>query len=103
MVAQDKLEFLADLYARDCGAAELATGDHGPDLVEVVNPLTGAILNRFSVAWQVGAVADPRPGKSLVARQVVVAVKPVDAAGETNHKAFLNKAVVVARILSPRD
>jgi len=103
MVAQGKLEFLSDLYARDPAAAELTTGYHGPDLVPVVNPFTGAILNRFSVTWQVGAVADPRPGKNLIARQVVVTIMPIDAAGGANYRAYLNKAVVVSRILSPRD
>jgi Tfp pilus assembly protein PilV len=103
VVAQDKLEFLADLYARNPGAAELTNGNHGPDLVPVVNPLTGAVLNRFSVTWQVSMVADPRPGKSLVARQVVVIVKPINAANGANYRAYLNKAAIVAGIFSPRN
>jgi hypothetical protein len=71
--------------------------------VPVVNPLTGTVLNRFSVSWQVGAVADPRPGKSLVARQVVVTIQPINAAGGANYRAYLNKSIVVSRIMSPRD
>ncbi len=68
-----------------------------------MNPLTGAVLNRFSVAWQVSVVPDPRPGKSLIARQVVVTVMPINAANEANYKPYLNKAAVVAGIFSPRD
>ena len=102
IVAQDKLEFLADLYARDPGAAELTNGDHGPDFVPVVNPLTGGVLNRFSVTWQVSTVVDPRPGKILAARQVVVTVRPVNADDEPNYKAYLNKAAVVAGMFSRR-
>ncbi len=102
VVAHAKLEFLADLYARNPGAPELSDGDHGPDLVPVLNPATGAVLNRFSVTWQARTVGDPRPGKTLQARQIVVVVSPVDTAGGANHKAFLNKTTVVAGIFSPR-
>ena len=102
VVANDKLEFLADLYSGNRGAPELTLGGHGPDLVAIVNPANGTILNRFQVTWQVSAVADPRPGKNLAARQVTVTVGPIDAANKPNYKAYLNKSAIVAGIFSPR-
>jgi hypothetical protein len=102
VVANDKLEFLADLYAANPGAPDLAVGVHGPDLVSIVNPASGTILNRFQVIWQVSGVADPRPGKSPTARQIVVTVQPIDAANQTNDKAYLNKSAIVAGVFSPR-
>lgn len=103
VLAHAKLESLSDLYARDPGAVELTEGSHGPEFVPVVNPLTGVVLNRFSVTWQVNPVADPRPGRRLTARQIVVLVRPVDAANNANYKAYLNKAALVAGMFSPRD
>ncbi len=100
VVANHKLESLADLYAGNPGAPELTLGPHGPDLVSIMNPATGTALNRFRVTWQVNTVADPRPGKDLAARQVVVTVRPVDAFNNTNDKAYLNKAAVVAGIFA---
>jgi type II secretory pathway pseudopilin PulG len=102
IVAQDKLEFLADLYARNPGAAELADGEHGPDLVQIINPITNTVMDRFRINWQVSAVSDPRPIKILAAKQVVVVVMPINAANQDNYKAFHNKAAVVAGIFSQR-
>ncbi len=102
VVANDKLECLADLFAGNPSAPDLALGMHGPDLVSVVNPASGMLLNRFQVTWQVSTVPDPRPGKNLSARQVAVLVRPIDAANQTNDKAYLNKSTIVAGIFSPR-
>jgi prepilin-type N-terminal cleavage/methylation domain-containing protein len=102
IVAQEKLAFLADLYSRNPRAEELADGEHGPDLVQVVNPLTSKVMDRFRVTWQASALSDPRPGKILVAKQVVVVVRPIDAVNRDNYKAFHNKAVVVAGVFSQR-
>jgi prepilin-type N-terminal cleavage/methylation domain-containing protein len=102
VVAQDKLEFLADLYARNPNAADLTAGDHGPDYVQIVNPLNNATLNRFQVTWNITGVSDPRAGKSLQASQVKVTVRPVTASDGGNYKAYSNKAAVVVGILSPR-
>jgi prepilin-type N-terminal cleavage/methylation domain-containing protein len=102
VVAQDKLEFLADLYARNPDAADFAPGDHGPDYVQIVNPLDNTTLDRFEVTWKISAVVDPRPGKILQASQVRITVRPVSAGGGSNYKAYSNKAAVVVGILSPR-
>jgi Tfp pilus assembly protein PilV len=103
IVAHDKLEFLADLYACSPGAMELADGTHGPELVQIINPLTNTALDRLRITWQSSAVSDPRPGKVLAAKRVVVAVMPIDASGRDNHKALQNKAVIVAEIFSRRQ
>ena len=102
VVANDKLEYLADLYAGNPNAPDLALGMHGPDLISITNPASGTVLNRFQVTWQVGRVADPRPGRALAARQVAVSVRPIDAANQANDKAYLNKSAIVAGVFSPR-
>jgi hypothetical protein len=102
VVAQSKLAFLADLYSRDPNVQDLSIGSHGPERVEVVNPAAHNVLNRFSVAWMVSAVHDPRPGRVLNARLVLVTVTPIDAAGGAHFRASLNKTVTIPAIFSPR-
>ena len=102
VVAQDKLEFLAARYSRDKSAADLTEGNHGPERVEILNPAVNNALNRFNVAWVVSTVSDPRAGKVIDARQVVVTVTPINAANAANLKAGFNKVVVVSAIFSPR-
>src|SRR5881397_2424107 len=80
-VAQDRLEFLADLYRRDPANADLTNGDHGPQQVSVTNPNDSSIVNRFNVTWNVSTVSDPRAGKVLQARQVLVTVTPIQITG----------------------
>jgi prepilin-type N-terminal cleavage/methylation domain-containing protein len=101
VAAQDRLEFLADLYRRDTSAAELTVGDHAPLLVNIVNPTDNSVLNRFSVGWNVSVVPDAR-GKTLHARLVRVTVTPIDTAGNVNSRRLLNKVVSVSSIFSPR-
>jgi prepilin-type N-terminal cleavage/methylation domain-containing protein len=102
VVAQDKLELLADLFSRDPGLPDLSYGSHGPEQVLIVGPAANHILNRFSVSWIVSAVPDPRPGKSLNAKMVVIIVTPVDAQGALNYRAFLNKPVAIVAVLDGR-
>ncbi len=101
-VAQDKLEFLADLYRREPGNEDLALGDHGPQVVQVTNPNGGGVLNRFRVEWQVSPVPDPRPGKTLASRLVRVRVTPIGTDGSVNSRIGLNKVVNMTSIFSPR-
>ncbi len=100
VVADDRLEFLADLYRQNPAAAELAQGIHGPQLAEVMNPTDGAVLNRYNVSWLVGALSDPRPGKILPAARVEVTVAPANAKGGPNTWKFFNGTVTVTAIFS---
>ena len=100
--AANKVEFLADLYRQNPNASDLTTGSHGPDVVQVLNPINNRVLNRFNVAWTVATVPDPRAGKNLNARMVTVTVTPVDGSGATHNVAGLNKAVSVSSIFSVR-
>ncbi len=103
IVAQDKLEFLADRYRQTSAAAELTDGSHGPEQVQVLNTDNGRVLNRFNVAWTVATVSDPRPGVTLKAKQVRVTVTPILATSTTvNTKTSLNKVVSVTAIFSAR-
>jgi prepilin-type N-terminal cleavage/methylation domain-containing protein len=101
VVAQDRLEFLSDLYRQSASAADLTVGDHGPLQVNVQNTTDNSVLNRFRVAWNVSVVPDAR-GKTLAARLVRVTVTPSDAAGAANNRVLLNKVVSVSSIFSPR-
>jgi prepilin-type N-terminal cleavage/methylation domain-containing protein len=102
LVAQSKLDFLADLYRQNPGAPDLTDGAHGPEQVEVTNPSSRSTLNRYNVAWKVAMVPDPRAGRILKARQVTVTVTPVGSGGRANSKASLNKVVNLTTILSAR-
>ena len=102
IAAQNKLESLADLYRRNPLAGDLTPGSHGPQQIQMVNPMDGTTLNRFSLSWTVSAVADPRPGKTIHARQVRVKVTPIQPGGASNSRPALNKILNVTTIFSQR-
>jgi hypothetical protein len=102
VAAQDKLEFLADLFRRDPEAPDLRHGPHGPEQATVLNPLSGQPLNRYSLEWTVTRVPDPRPGKLLAAVQVAMKVTPVGRTTAPNYRASLNKVVHVTAVFSAR-
>ncbi len=101
-VARDKLDALAALYATTPGAAQLAVGSHGPEVVQVPNPGGSTVLNRFNVTYTVSTVPDPRPGKVLNAVLVRVTATPITAAGQTNLKTSQNKVVSVTGTFSKK-
>jgi Tfp pilus assembly protein PilV len=100
LLAQDKLEILADLYRRDPEASELSVGNHGPDQVQVQVHGGGSTPDRYSVSWVVSVVADPREGARPVARSIRVNVAPSDTGGVDNQKSRLNKRVSVNCVLT---
>ena len=100
ITAQNKLEYLSDLYRRNPNAPDLALGTHGPQQIQVLNPIDGTILNNYNVAWTLTNVVDPRPDKALDARLVSVAITPIQSDGSVNMRPFLNKAVTVTTIFS---
>jgi prepilin-type N-terminal cleavage/methylation domain-containing protein len=102
LAAQNKLEHLLNVYHQNPSADDLTPGSHGPEEIEASNPIDGSVLNRFRVAWTVSEVLDPRPGKVLGAKQVLVTVVPIGSDGAENQKAFLNKVVSVATIFSTK-
>lgn len=97
ILAQDKLEFLADLYRRDPEAPELSEGNHGSDLVQFSGS-GGSTLNIFSVSWDVSTVPDARDGVRLIASRVRVTVVPTDARGSDNYRVRLNKRICVSSV-----
>jgi prepilin-type N-terminal cleavage/methylation domain-containing protein len=102
IVAQDKLEFLADLYRQNSAAGDLTAGNHGPEQVALRNPINNRMLNRFNVTWTVATVPDPR-GVVLKARQVTVTVTPIRTDSTTeNVRNGQNKVVNVSAIFSQR-
>jgi len=102
VAAQDKLEFLADAYRQNADAPDLTLGAHGPEVVEVRNPIEGNLLNRYNVSWIVNPVPDPRPWKVIHARCVTVTVTPVGTDGVRNDRAPWNKVVNMTSIFSAR-
>jgi prepilin-type N-terminal cleavage/methylation domain-containing protein len=101
VAAQNMLEHLADLYSRNSSSGDLALGSHGPSQTQVMNPTNGAILNRYTIAWDVSRVSDPRPGKELDARLVRVMVAPIQSNGAPNSRPLFNKILNASTILSP--
>ncbi len=101
IVAQDRLESLADLYRQNTAAADLTVGNHGPVQVQVQNTTNNSTLNRFSVVWNVAVVPDTR-GKVLTSRIVRVTVTPINAGGTANNQAGLNKIIHMSSIFSQK-
>ena len=100
IAAQNKLEALADLYARNPSAEDLMVGNHGPEQVQVVNPNNGSILNRYEIGWIISQVPDPRPGRILDARLVRVTVTPIRLDGTENSRPGFNKILNLGTIFS---
>jgi prepilin-type N-terminal cleavage/methylation domain-containing protein len=97
LLAQDKIEFLADLHRREPESPLLSEGNHGPDLVQIRG--SGAsTLDRYSVTWEVSAVPDARKGVRPIAKGIRVTVLPVDSDGRENKRIRLNKPVIVSSI-----
>jgi prepilin-type N-terminal cleavage/methylation domain-containing protein len=102
IAAQNKLESLADLYRQNPSADELTLGSHGPEQTQIVNPIDGTVLNRYSVDWNVSHVPDPRPGKVVNARLVSVRITPIHLQGGKNSRPALNKILNVSTIFIPK-
>jgi prepilin-type N-terminal cleavage/methylation domain-containing protein len=102
LAAQNKLESLSSLYSANPSTDELTPGTHGPQETEVFNPIDAAPLNKYSIAWAVRDVLDPRPGKAVNARLVTVTVTPIRPGGEGNSRVLFNKVVNVATVFSPK-
>lgn len=103
LLADSKLAFLVDLNGRDRNAADLSPGSHGPELIEVCNPKTRRVMSRFEITWTIEPMADPRPGKTIPARQIRVVAVPVDAAGKRHFVAFMNKVASISSVISSRS
>lgn len=99
IAARTTMESLTDLWERAPSNAALAPGSHGPRTVEVRDPWNGTVLNRYRVTWEVEAVGDPRPGKSVRARTVTVHVAPVEVGGEDNIRPMFNQSLDLATVL----
>lgn len=102
MVAQDKIDFLADAYRQNQDGADLTIGTHGPEQVEILNPSDSTAMNRYNVAWTVSDVADPRVGKVIKAKQVRVTVTPIGSGTTENIQTSLNKVISITAIFSPK-
>jgi prepilin-type N-terminal cleavage/methylation domain-containing protein len=101
IVGESKMAALMRLYFQNPQGTDLSEGNHGPEEVEVVNPGTKGILNRFQVLWTVARISDPRPGKVLDAVDLRVTVVPVDIAGNRHLVAGMNTIVSLFGVFSP--
>jgi prepilin-type N-terminal cleavage/methylation domain-containing protein len=102
VVAQDRLEALAQIYQQDPRSATFDNGTYGPVQIQITNPTNSSVLNRYNVSWTVSSVADPRAGVSLLSKQVQVTVTPINALGAPNNQRLLNKTVTMSAIFSPK-
>jgi len=100
IAAQQRMEYLSDLYRLNPDAEDLAPGSHGPQEDIVENPVDGKILNRYRVSWSSAGVADPRPGKAPRARLVSATIVPIRPDGSVNLKPALNKTLTFSTIVS---
>ena len=102
IVAQNKMEFLADLYRQNAIHADLTVGTHGPEQTTMYSPADGTtVMNRYNVSWTVSTVVTN--GKTLKALQVTVTVTPIrDTGTTTNMKSGMNKVVSLTGLFSAR-
>lgn len=103
VTAQARLETLATLYRHDPMSPDTGLGSHGPVPAVIRNPETGTVLNRYSVAWEVQQIPDPRPHKQIDARLVRVTVTPSLEGGTPNSSPRLNKILTLSTILSAEE
>jgi len=103
VLAGSRLEALSDVFEHRPDAPELQPGSYGPEIVEVISPETGAILNRFALVWQIAPAVDPRTGTPGRAREVTLTARPVDPGGDGNIRSWQNKEVTVCGIFSHRE
>jgi prepilin-type N-terminal cleavage/methylation domain-containing protein len=101
LAARNMLESLSDLYAMDQSHDQVATGNHGPQEIKIMNPNTGNVLNHFSITWTAGNVQDPRPAVIPVARRVRVTVTPIRSGNVVNYRPPFNKILNIATVFSP--
>jgi len=102
LAAMDALESLSDLYHRNRYDISLAPGNHGPEVFRVMDPDGKSVLNSFRITWSVENTEDPRPGKRLDARLVIVTVTPIGPGNAFNYRPPFNKILDVPTIFSPR-
>jgi len=99
--AQSKLDNLTDLYRRNPAAEELTIGAHQADgLMEILNPATQKVLNRYKITWVVDNIPDPRSGVDLPGRIISVRATPMLSESEENTHPFYNKAASFNAVIS---
>ena len=99
--AQNEIERLADLYRRNPASEELTVGTHhAKELIEIRNPATQNVLNRYKITWTVGGIPDPRPGVDLPCRTISVRAIPMLTEREENPNLFHNKATTLNAVIA---
>ena len=101
LAAQNELERLTDLYRRNPAAGELTIGAHQADeLIEIRNPLSQNVLNRYKITWVVGDIPDPRPGIDLPGRIISVRATPMLTETVENIRSFQNKKITFSAVVA---
>ena len=100
LAAQNELERLADLYRRNPAAGELKIGAHqAEELIEIRNPLTQNVLNRYKITWFVSNITDPRPGIDISGRIISVRATPMSAKNVESTHSSQNKATTLSAVI----
>jgi competence protein ComGC len=100
LAAQSKVDYLTERYQHDPSDPELQWGRHGPETLDVLDPVGGTVWNRLEIIWTVDDVPDPRPGFHLAARLLTIEVRPVGRTGSPNLKTWLNRELSLSAVLS---
>jgi prepilin-type N-terminal cleavage/methylation domain-containing protein len=101
IAAQSTLEFLSDLYRRNPTAEELAPGSHGPITNQVVNPVDGNVLNRYSISWSSVVIPDSYLVHYPQGRILSVRVTPIVSATHEVSASMRSKTLTVTTLISP--
>jgi len=100
LVAKNELDRLADLYRRNPESDELTIGEHqSNELMEIWNPITKNVLNRYKITWFVSGIPDARPGIGLNGCIISVRAIPMLTESAEGQNTFINKAIIHSAII----
>jgi len=101
LAAQNKLDYLSDLYRHNPEAEELTIGTHqAEEMIEILNPLNQNVLNRYKITWFVGDIPDPRSGINLPGRILSVQATPMLTENLENTSSFQNKTTIFNAVIA---
>lgn len=101
LTAQNELERLTDLYRRNPAAEELTIGTHqAEEIIEIRNPITQNVLNRYKITWLVGGLPDPRPGIDPPSRIINVRAIPILTESMENTYPFQRKTAAINAVIA---
>jgi prepilin-type N-terminal cleavage/methylation domain-containing protein len=101
LAVQNEIDRLSGLYRQNPASEELTIGTHqATELIEIRNPLTQNVLNRYKITWSVNGIPDPRPGIDQPGRIISVRATPMLTESMENTHPFQRNAITLNAIIA---